>query len=704
MELTEVEEEEKAQQEAEEPAADTDAEAAVFEEDVSEPDVGLVPQLEAEPSDNDAGSADLNTDMFSEDTSTDTSTVAEEVQKVQAADAPAEEINNVLEKAIPETDTLDSSTKDEHPEDEGDKDEIIATYSADKSAGEANDGEVAGTHSDEAVEEQKDEISDGAKVESVGKEDAPTAGITSEEAAGDGVVETEATEFAKTITDGPTEDALPEETEKTKAEATTGSEVESTSDTPESKDASADEVALTDDPKDDVVFEEPVSPEDAPEPAAEAVAEEEAAAEDVVSAEEDAGHGAADVHESEPQPEDRSNAEEAGTEDFEEHVVPLAHEEAEYEDASHEVDTIGTCPQDEAAAENPVEEETPEAATEGVTAPGPLAKANTEEGPLDGAPPDESALASEPALAGEEAAPVYEGSPAAEKFGASSLEDSKDKERSHRRRREHGRERERERDKDILLNGHKTKLERRKEAAKPFVNQYAKAIDKAKLEQHARHEAPEYREKQRRRREKLEAQEQEDKEQRRRERRERQEEEQGSKENEHIARKMEEKAGEAKRKSREVEKAAKAAVAVAEGAHKKKNRRESFADSGSGGSSSGTARPSLLKRMTTGESVGHGPLLMIPINKAEDGPRVSESSRKGKEKEREAEHHESKRSHRPRELGSRRHEESESSRRTRHAEPTSTRRASSRTERYNRDEEAGIVKLGRIMKAVLARS
>ena len=197
-----------------------------------------------------------------------------------------------------------------------------------------------------------------------------------------------------------------------------------------------------------------------------------------------------------------------------------------------------------------------------------------------------------------------------------------------RRRKKHHDEKahfwERERQMSVM-NGHKARLDRRKQEKGLFVNTFAKAVDRAKEDQAARHESPEYLEKQEERRQRHEKRDHLHREERRLE-----------KEAEGYRRQIHEEAEAERRRRREDEKEAARVASMAEKEKevkylrdlaRRKDRSTSFNESSEGHSSSGTKRPALLKRVTSGESdTGRGLLLMVNPNrnttsKARETPR-----------------------------------------------------------------------------------
>ena len=165
-----------------------------------------------------------------------------------------------------------------------------------------------------------------------------------------------------------------------------------------------------------------------------------------------------------------------------------------------------------------------------------------------------------------------------------------------------------------VMNGHKARLDRKKQEKGLFVSAFGKAVDRAKEDQAVRHESPKYLQKQEERRQRHEERDTRHREERRLE-----------KEAERYRREIHEQAEAERRRRREDEKEAARVVAMAEKEKElkylrelagRKDRRTSFGEASEGHSSSGSRRPALLKRVTSGESdTGRGLLLMVNPNR-----------------------------------------------------------------------------------------
>ena len=290
-----------------------------------------------------------------------------------------------------------------------------------------------------------------------------------------------------------------------------------------------------------------------------------------------------DVPPAEDPPEDGAPAEEKAAGD--EVVVVVGEEEVEK--------------LDDGAAEAPAEEGIEEAPT-------------TEEAPIEEPAVEGVAAVDEPA-AGEVAAvdePAAEGGD--EKSPPTSPRATKSKRRKSRSDdRPHFWERERQMS---VMNGHKARLDRKKQEKGLFVSAFGKAVDRAKEDQAVRHESPEYLQKQEERRQRHEERDTRHREERRLE-----------KEAEQYRREIHEQAEAERRRRKEDEKEAARVAAIAEKEKelkylrelaRRKDRRTSFGESSEGHSSSGSRRPALLKRVTSGESdTGRGLLLMVNPNR-----------------------------------------------------------------------------------------
>lgn len=228
-----------------------------------------------------------------------------------------------------------------------------------------------------------------------------------------------------------------------------------------------------------------------------------------------------------------------------------------------------------------------------------------------------------------------------------------------------------------ILNGHKTRLERKKEEKGLFTFQFGRAIDKAKEEQAVKHDTAEYKAKQEERRVRREAREERDREERRKEREERR------------AREEAEEAEKRRKRKEERERAA----AEAEAAERRRVRRPSFPESNSSGRGQ---RPALLKRMTTGESdTGSGSLLMFNPNK---GPTRDETPRSSPESK--TSHHR-RGSHTSESVSAHGSSRASDEKRPRDR-PTNSRHGSSRSQRSSdRYDDVPAIKLARAVRNIL---